>query len=89
MILCFSQLTNLKFPHLVRVEFLRKLTLPFGAIYIGNLFYLSWTYSNETGINDLVVSKVIMLSFPIYIAAISLWRTFKNDGASSELSDSE
>ena len=83
-VLCFSQLTNLKFPHLVRVHFMRKLTLPFGAIYIGNLFYLSWSYSNENGINDQMLSKAIMIAFPIYIAAISLWRTFKNDGGNSE-----
>ena len=84
LILCFSQLTNLKFPHLVRVDFMRRVTLPFGTIYIGNLFYLSWTYSNETGINDQMASNVIMLAFPIYIAAISLWRTFKSDSANSE-----
>ena len=83
-VLCFSQLTNLKFPHLVRVHFMRKLTLPFGAIYIGNLFYLSWSYSNENGINDQMLGKAIMIAFPIYIAAISLWRTFKNDGGNSE-----
>lgn len=83
-ILALSQLTNIKFPHLVRVEFLRKFTLPFGAIYIGNLFYLSWTYSNETGINDLMVSKAIMIAFPAYIAAISLWRTFKQDSSEIE-----
>ena len=63
---------------------MRKLTLPFGAIYIGNLFYLSWSYSNENGINDQMLSKAIMIAFPIYIAAISLWRTFKNDGGNSE-----
>ena len=83
-VLCFSQLTNLKFPHLVRVHFMRKLTLPFGAIYIGNLFYLSWSYSNENGINDQMLSKAIMIAFPIYIAVISLWRTFKSDGGNSE-----
>lgn len=83
-ILALSQLTNIKFPHLVRVAFLRKITLPFGAIYIGNLFYLSWTYSNETGINDLMASKAIMVAFPAYIAAISLWRSFKQDSSEIE-----
>jgi phosphatidylcholine synthase len=79
LILCFSQLTNLKFPHLVRVEHLRNITLPLGTLYIGNLFYLSWTYSNETGINDQMASKAIMIAFPIYIAVISVLRSIRDE----------
>ena len=75
LVLCFSQLTTLKFPHLVRVERFRAITLPIATAYIGNLFYLSWTYSNETGIHRQPISEAIMLLFPIYIAVISLIRT--------------
>ena len=78
LILCFSQLTNLKFPHLVRVETFRIITLPIGAAYIGNLIYLSWTYSNQTGIHHQPISSAIILIFPIYILIISLIRTLKN-----------
>lgn len=83
LILCFSQLTNLKFPHLLRVEKFRVITLPIGAAYIGNLIYLSWTYSNETGIHHQPISSAIVLIFPIYILVISLIRTLQD----SEIQD--
>ena len=79
LVLCFSQLTMLKFPHIVRVSTLRLITLPFGTLYIATLFYLSWSYSNETGIKDSMASELIMILFPIYIAAISLWRSMQSD----------
>lgn len=83
LVLCFSQLTMLKFPHIVRVSTLRFITLPLGSLYIATLFYLSWSYSNESGIKDSRVSEVIMILFPIYIAAISLWRTMQSDAEES------
>jgi len=81
LILCFSQLTMIKFPHIIRVQAFRYITLPFGILYIGNLFYLSWSYSNETGIHHQVISEVLMSIFPLYIAVISIWRTMKSDVA--------
>jgi phosphatidylcholine synthase len=77
LILCFSQLTMLKFPHIVRVKALRFITLPFGVLYIANLFYLSWSYSNQTGIHHQLISEILMSAFPLYIAAISIWRTMQ------------
>lgn len=74
--LAVSQLTNVKFPHLVRVLKWRTVTLPFAAVYILTLFILSWNYSNQDGIETTMVSKVIMIAFPIYIGAISAIRTF-------------
>lgn len=79
LVLCFSQLTMLKFPHLVRVQALRFITLPFGILYIANLFYLSWSYSNETGIHHQLISEVLMTAFPVYIAVISIWRTLQSE----------
>lgn len=79
LVLCFSQLTTIKFPHIIRVKDFRYLTLPFGILYIGNLFYLSWSYSNETGVHHQFVSELLMSLFPVYIAAISIWRTSKQD----------
>lgn len=78
-ILCVSQLTMLKFPHIIRVKEFRLITLPFGVLYIGNLFYLSWSYSNETGIDHQIASEILMSVFPLYIAVISFWRTFKSE----------
>jgi len=83
LVLCFSQLTNLKFPHLVRVKQFRSITLPIGVAYIANLFYLSWTYSNETGIHHQPISEAIMIAFPIYIGVLAVARSFKS-GESEE-----
>lgn len=77
LILCFSQLTMLKFPHIIRVKAFRFITLPFGVLYITNLFYLSWSYSNETGIHHQLISEILMSAFPLYVAVISIWRTIK------------
>ena len=78
-LLAVPQLTNIKFPHLVRVEFLRNFTLPFGILYIFNLLVLSWNYSNEDGVQYSTISLLIMILFPIYIGAISIYRTFINN----------
>jgi phosphatidylcholine synthase len=75
-LLAISQLTNIKYPHLVRVEKWRKITLPFGIVYTLTLFILSWNYSNTQGVQSTLAADVVMIAFPLYIAAISLVRTF-------------
>ena len=75
-LLAVSQLTNIKFPHLVRVVRWRHITLPFGVLYTLTLFILSWNYSNTDGIDASMLAHIIMLAFPIYIGVISLVRTF-------------
>jgi phosphatidylcholine synthase len=75
-LLAISQLTNIKFPHLVRVVRWRQITLPFGILYTLTLFILSWNYSNTEGVSTSTLTDVIVLAFPIYIVAISLLRTF-------------
>ena len=75
-LLAVSQLTNIKFPHLVRVVKWRKVTLPFGIIYTLTLLVLSWNYSNENGVQSSMFANLVMIAFPIYIGAISLLRTF-------------
>ena len=83
LILCFSQLTMLKFPHIVRF-FLMLRRPPRSTLFpYATLFYLSWSYSNETGIKESMASEMIMIIFPIYIAAISLWRTMQSDAEES------
>jgi phosphatidylcholine synthase len=82
-ILAISQLTNIKFPHLVRVVKWRLLTLPFAVIYTLNLFILSWNYSNETGIKYSTLSLVIMIAFPVYVGLISIKRTLFSESEES------
>jgi phosphatidylcholine synthase len=82
-ILAISQLTNIKFPHLVRVVKWRLLTLPLAFIYTLNLFVLSWNYSNETGVENSTLSFVIMIAFPVYIGLISIKRTLFSESEES------
>jgi phosphatidylcholine synthase len=82
-ILAISQLTNIKFPHLVRVVKWRLLTLPLAFIYTLNLFVLSWNYSNETGVENSTLSLVIMIAFPVYIGLISIKRTLFSESEES------
>lgn len=78
-LLCLLQLTTIKIPHLVRVVWLRKLTLPLTIIYLVNLALLSWSYSDHSGSDPNSFEVVILLGFPIYVALLSIWRTwFKN-----------
>ena len=76
LVLCASQLTNFKIPHLVRVVDFRKITLPLTVVYLVDLTILSWQYSDSTGSHPTLVEKFILLGFPLYIAAISTWRTW-------------
>ena len=75
-LLAVSQLTNIKFPHLVRVVKWRQITLPFGIIYTLTLLILSWSYSNTAGVQSSLIADIVMVAFPVYIGAISLVRTF-------------
>jgi phosphatidylcholine synthase len=76
LLLGLSQLTYFKFPHIVRVYQLRQITLPFGMIYLVNLTYLSWNYSNTLGVQSNIVSDIILVAFPIYIFAFGAYKTW-------------
>ena len=76
LILGMSQLTYFKFPHIVRVYQLRRITLPFGMIYLGNLTYLAWNYSNALGVQRNIVSDIILVAFPIYIFLFGAYKTW-------------
>jgi phosphatidylcholine synthase len=75
-VLCISQLTNLKFPHLVRVVQLRSITLPLAVIYLVNLTILSWNYSDASGVHVSNLEGIILIGFPVYILLLSIWRTW-------------
>ncbi len=76
LILCATQLTNIKIPHLVRVVEFRRITLPLTIIYLADLTILSWQYSDMTGSHPSTFEKYILLGFPLYIAGLSIWRTW-------------
>jgi phosphatidylcholine synthase len=76
LVLGMSQLTYFKFPHIVRVYQLRRVTLPFGAFYLGNLTYLSWNYSNTLGVQSNIVSDIILVGFPVYIFIFGAYKTW-------------
>jgi phosphatidylcholine synthase len=76
LVLGMSQLTYFKFPHIVRVYQLRRVTLPFGALYLGNLTYLSWNYSNTLGVQSNIVSDIILVGFPVYIFIFGAYKTW-------------
>jgi phosphatidylcholine synthase len=76
LVLGMSQLTYFKFPHIVRVFQLRRITLPFGMLYLGNLTYLSWNYSNTLGVQSNLVSDIILVAFPVYIFLFGAYKTW-------------
>jgi phosphatidylcholine synthase len=76
LILGMSQLTYFKVPHIVRVDQLRRITLPFGIIYLGNLTYLSWNYSKTLGVQSNLVSEIILIAFPVYLLGFGIYKTW-------------
>lgn len=74
--LSLLQLTNFKIPHLARVAKFRKLTLPLTALYLIDLTFLSWNFSDLGGAKINFVQEVFLIAFPIYVAALSIWRTW-------------
>ena len=75
-LLCIVQLTTIKIPHLVRVEWMRKFTLPLTVIYLINLTSLSWAYSDKSGSHPNTLEVIILLGFPAYVAVLSIYRTW-------------
>ena len=75
-LLCALQLTTIKIPHLVRVGWMRKLTLPLTVIYLFDLTSLSWAYSDKSGSHPNTLEVIILLGFPAYIGVLSIYRTW-------------
>jgi hypothetical protein len=78
MVLGMSQLTNFKVPHIVRVDRLRRITLPFAMIYLGALTYLSWTYSKTLGVQSNIVADILLIAFPLYLLIFGGFKTFES-----------
>jgi phosphatidylcholine synthase len=82
-LLSFLSLTKLKFPHLVKVEFLRPITWSLALIYFVALTALSIKYPD--GPSSL---RPILVLFPIYIFGISIIHSWKvRDKGVSSLND--
>jgi phosphatidylcholine synthase len=71
-LLCVLTLTTLKFPHMVKVEFMRPVTWTLAFIYFVSLTWLSVQYPN--GPSSL---EPVLVIFPLYIFAISIYHTWK------------
>ncbi len=70
LLFCGLQLTDLKFPHLVRVQALRRLTLSLTAVYLLTFVWMSAVYPHAPA-----WAVAIMLICPAYAAALVAWRT--------------
>ena len=70
--LCAISLTKLKFPHLVKVTFLRPLTWTLAIIYFVALTLLSIKYPEGPA-----YMKPVLVLFPIYIFGISIFHSWK------------
>jgi phosphatidylcholine synthase len=70
--LCVLTLTKLKFPHMVKVEFMRPVTWTMAFIYFVSLTWLSVQYPN--GPSNL---EPVLVIFPLYIFAISIYHSWK------------
>ena len=85
-ILSLSQLTNFQFPHIVRSEWMRRITLPFGALYIAIIGYVSFTFNNVQPVHPNSASSFILYAFPLYALGIGLVRTVRLFRATSSAS---
>ena len=76
-VLCISQLTTFQFPHIVKSEWLRKVTLPFGILYLIDIAYISFSYSDVTGFQLGAITGGILFGFPLYAFVIGAIRTIR------------
>jgi len=70
-VLGFSQLTNIAFPHIVRVRAMRKVTYTATALYLVALTIASATHPNSPS-----WTHFALYLGPSYLAAIVVWRTW-------------
>jgi len=76
LVLSALQLTNFKIPHLARVAKFRNITLPLTALYLIDLTFLSWNFSDLGGEKINTAQEVFLIAFPVYVAILSMWRTW-------------
>ena len=76
-VLCVSQLTTFQFPHIVKSEWLRKVTFPFGILYLIDIAYISFSYSDVAGFQLGTIAGGILFGFPLYVFVIGTIRTIR------------
>lgn len=69
---CLLQLTNVKFPHVMKVRAMRRLTLSFTALYFLCFVLLSVDYPDGPA-----WARWVLLVTPAYLAGLVVWRTWK------------
>jgi phosphatidylcholine synthase len=74
--LCLLQLTNVKFPHLMRVTTMRKFTIPLMLLYLLALTVLSATYESADRLNGPRWAYLLLTLTPLYMVFIVVWRTW-------------
>lgn len=73
-LLCASQMTTIKFPHLVRVRAFRRPTYTVTVLYFAILTWLSAVYPNGPE-----WAKGVFLIGPAYLSFVVVWRTWFAD----------
>jgi phosphatidylcholine synthase len=75
LILCVLQLTNIKFPHPVRVTVLRPISITISIVYLLAITVMSLNYSEPLE-SPSIFTKVLVLSLPVYTAILAIWKTW-------------
>ena len=75
LILCALQLTNIKFPHPVRVKVLRPVSISISVVYLLAITVLALDYS-EPLVYPSLLTKILILSLPIYTTGLAIWKTW-------------
>ena len=74
--LCLLQLTRVKFPHLMRVKAMRKLTIPMMLLYLLALTVLSATFESVDLLSGPRWAYWMLTITPLYLFFIVIWRTW-------------
>lgn len=75
LILCVLQLTNIKFPHPVRVTVLRPFSITISVVYLLAITVMSLNYTEPLQSPSLL-TKVLLLSLPAYATVLAIWKTW-------------
>lgn len=70
-LLCATQMTTIKFPHLLRVHAMRRLTYSITFLYFAVFTWLSANYPNGPD-----WARTLFLMGPIYLTVLVVWRTW-------------
>ena len=75
LILCVLQLTNIKFPHPVRVKEFRPVSIIISVVYLVSITVMSLNYSEPIDPPS-ILTKILILSLPVYTTFLAIWKTW-------------